>query len=51
VVEKITQIFVSEHGSLENRWKKGNDVSTEDLRMALQHYRAFFNPLAMQIPA
>ncbi|MBI5950426.1 MAG: hypothetical protein HY865_02100 [Chloroflexi bacterium] len=45
VVEKITRMFASEHGSLESQWKQGNDVTTEDLRRALQHYRSFFNRL------
>jgi hypothetical protein len=45
VVEKITQMFSNEHGSLESQWKQGNDVSTEDLRKSLQHYRSFFNRL------
>jgi hypothetical protein len=45
VVEKITQMFTNEHSSLESQWKQGNDVSTEDLRKALQHYRSFFNRL------
>ena len=43
VIEKITQMFVNEHSSLESQWNQGNDVSTEDLRKALQHYRSFFN--------
>jgi hypothetical protein len=47
VVEKITQMFANEHGSLEGQWKQGNDVSTEDLRKALQHYRSFFNRLVV----
>jgi hypothetical protein len=46
-VDKITRMFTNEHGSLESQWKEGNDVSTEDLRMALQHYRAFFNRLVV----
>jgi hypothetical protein len=45
VIEKITQMFTNEHSSLESQWKQGNDVSTEDLRKALQHYRSFFNRL------
>jgi hypothetical protein len=45
VVEKITQMFTDEHSALESQWKQGNDVSTEDLRKALQHYRSFFNRL------
>lgn len=47
VVEKITQMFTGEHSSLEGQWKQGNDVSTEDLRKALQHYRSFFNRLVV----
>ena len=47
VIEKITQMFAEEHSSLEGQWKQGNDVSTEDLRKALQHYRSFFNRLVV----
>ena len=47
VIEKITQMFVNEHSSLESQWNEGNDVTTEDLRQALQHYRAFFNRLVV----
>jgi hypothetical protein len=47
VIEKITQLFTNEHSSLEGRWKQGNDVSTEELRKALQHYRSFFNRLVV----
>jgi hypothetical protein len=47
VVEQITQMFAKEHSSLEGQWKQGNDVSTEDLRKALQHYRSFFNRLVL----
>jgi hypothetical protein len=45
VIVQITQMFNNEHTSLEGQWKQGNDVSTEDLRKALQHYHAFFNRL------
>jgi hypothetical protein len=45
VVEQITQMFAKEHNLLEGQWKQGNDVSTEDLRKALQQYRSFFNRL------
>ena len=47
VIEKITQMFANEHSSLEGQWKQGNDVSTEDLRKALQRYRSFFNRLVV----
>jgi hypothetical protein len=47
VVEKITEMFANEHSTLESQWKQGNDVSTEELRKALQHYRSFFNRLVV----
>jgi len=47
VVEKITQMFADEHSGLESQWNQGKDISTEDLRLALQHYRAFFNRLVV----
>ena len=47
VIEKITQMFGNEHSSLESQWNQGNDVTTEDLRQALQHYRSFFNRLVV----
>jgi hypothetical protein len=45
VVKKIIQMYASQHASLESQWNQGKDVSTEHLRQALQHYRAFFNRL------
>jgi hypothetical protein len=47
VVEQMTQMFAKEHGLLESQWNQGNDVSTEDLRKALQRYRSFFNRLVV----
>jgi len=47
VVELITQMFSDERNTLEGQWKQGNDVSTEDLRKALQHYRSFFKRLVV----
>jgi len=47
VIEHITQMFAKEHSSLEGQWNQGNDVSTEDLRQALQRYRSFFNRLVV----
>ena len=47
VVEKITQMFASEHELLESQSNQGTDVSTEDLRKALQRYRSFFNRLVV----
>ncbi len=47
VTEKITRMFTSEHRLLEGQWHQGKDVSTEDLRKTLQHYRSFFNRLVV----
>jgi len=47
VIDKLTELFANEHGSLEGQWKQGSEVSTEDLRQALQHYRSFFNRLVV----
>jgi len=47
VIEQITQMFASERSSLEGQWNQGSDVSTEDLRKVLQHYRSFFNRLVV----
>jgi hypothetical protein len=47
VIEQISQMFDFEHTSLEGQWNQGNDVSTEDLRKALQRYRSFFNRLVV----
>lgn len=44
VIKNITRNFADKRMSLESQWKSG-DVSTEDLRMAMKHYRSFFNRL------
>ena len=45
VVEQISRMFAAEHNTLASRWNQGNETSTEDLRLTLQAYRAFFNRL------
>jgi hypothetical protein len=45
LVDKITAGFGAERERLERQWDGGDDVSTEDLRVALQRYRAFFGRL------
>jgi hypothetical protein len=45
VVNRLTEVFSRERSTLENQWAKGDDVSTEDLRIALTRYRSFFNRL------
>jgi hypothetical protein len=34
-----------ERSKLEGQWSRGDNVSTEDLRLALQRYRSFFDRL------
>ena len=45
LMERLTGMFDEERRTLESRWDSGDDVSTEDLRMALQRYRSFFGRL------
>jgi hypothetical protein len=45
VMQRLAEGFASERASLERQWDSGDNVSTEDLRVALQRYRAFFGRL------
>jgi hypothetical protein len=45
-VQSIVDAFTKERNELESQWSKGSDVSTEDLRVCLQHYKAFFSRLS-----
>lgn len=45
VMQQLAETFSRERGSLESQWDRGGEVSTEDLRVALQRYRSFFNRL------
>ena len=44
-IKRIAQGFAQERDDLEEVWSSGGDVSTEDLRVALQRYRSFFERL------
>jgi hypothetical protein len=44
-MKRLAQIFADEREGLEQNWDRGQDVSTEDLRIALQRYRSFFDRL------
>lgn len=44
-MKRLAETFASERASLEGQWDRGDDVSTEDLRLALQKYRSFFGRL------
>jgi hypothetical protein len=41
----LSDVFAAERTSLENQWDKGDEASTEDLRVALRKYRSFFERL------
>jgi polyhydroxyalkanoate synthesis regulator phasin len=45
LVQRIVDGFTKERGDLERQWSEGDQVSTEDLRICLQRYRAFFSRL------
>jgi hypothetical protein len=45
LMRQLTAGFSEERSSLESQWDSGEDVSTEDLRVALTRYRSFFNRL------
>jgi len=45
VVDRLTAGFASARSGLEEQWSRGEQVSTEDLRLALQRYRDFFERL------
>jgi hypothetical protein len=41
-MKRMAEVFANERGKLEGQWDRGDDVSTEDLRLALRRYRTFF---------
>ena len=45
VMQQLAEGFARERETLEGQWTRGEDVSTEDLRVALQRYRSFFQRL------
>lgn len=45
VVARLAEVFSEERSTLERQWDKGDNISTEDLRVALRRYRSFFDRL------
>ena len=45
VMQRLAEGFANERSGLEKQWDGGDNVSTEDLRVALQRYRSFFGRL------
>lgn len=45
ITTRLAESFADVRRELEEDWKRGDDVSTEDLRRALRRYRSFFGRL------
>jgi hypothetical protein len=46
LVDQLTAGFNEARSRLEEQWSRSKEASTEDLRLALMHYREFFDRLA-----
>ena len=44
-INSLSGGFATEREKLEQQWHRGEDASTEDLRLALRRYRSFFERL------
>jgi hypothetical protein len=44
-IKRLAENFASARNQLEQQWDRGDNVSTEDLRVALRKYRTFFHRL------
>lgn len=45
IIGRLAESFAPEPSRLEEQWGRGDNVSTEDRRVALQRYRALFDQL------
>ncbi|MFD3562918.1 MULTISPECIES: hypothetical protein [unclassified Streptomyces] len=45
VMQTLASTFADRKQELEEQWSRGERADTEDLRVALRHYRSFFNRL------
>jgi hypothetical protein len=45
LIKRLSKTFAEERNSLEEQWVDSDEASTEDLRVALQRYRSFFERL------
>jgi len=45
VMKRLAEVFAAARENLEADWTEGEDVSTEELRIALRRYRSFFDRL------
>lgn len=49
LMDRLVSSFSEQRERLEGQWERGDDVTTEDLRMVLRRYRSFFGRL-LQVP-
>jgi hypothetical protein len=45
VMKRLAEGFATERQGLEKQWERADQVSTEDLRLAMRRYRSFFERL------
>ena len=45
VIKRLSEVFADERAALERQWDRGEQISTEDVRLALRKYRSFFQRL------
>jgi hypothetical protein len=45
VMKRLAESFAEQRAKLEQQWDRGDNVDTENLRVALQSYRSFFDRL------
>ncbi|WP_262371142.1 hypothetical protein [Streptomyces sp. WAC01526] len=45
VMQLLATTFADHKQGLEGQWHRGEEVATEDLRLALRQYRSFFDRL------
>jgi hypothetical protein len=45
LMKELAEAFAAERAGLERTWERGDDISTEELRITLQRYRSFFDRL------
>jgi hypothetical protein len=44
-MKRLAEVFANERSELERHWDRGDNVTTEDLRLALRRYHTFFDRL------
>lgn len=49
LMDRLVSSFSEQRARLEGQWERGDDVTTEDLRMVLMRYRSFFGRL-LEVP-